>query len=88
MSPSSDTVAVDSGAVWPADSMDVEEAVVANWFVREGSVVAVDDVLCEIQIEKVSIDVPAPAAGEVVAVRVAENETFVRGDVLAEIRPE
>ena len=86
-SEAADSVAVDSAAVWPADAMDVDEAVVANWFVREGAVVSAGETLCEIQIEKVSIDVPAPVDGEVTVVRVGENETFTRGDVLAELRP-
>ena len=81
-------VVVDSADVWPEDAMDVEEAIVANWFVREGASVAADEVLCEIQIEKVSIDVLAPVAGEVVALLVGETDEFVRGDPLAEIAPE
>ncbi|WP_255198547.1 lipoyl domain-containing protein [Halorarius litoreus] len=86
-SEATDTVAVDSASVWPADAMDVDEGVVANWFVREGAVVSAGETLCEIQIEKVSVDVPAPVAGEVASVLVPENETFTRGDVLAELRP-
>ncbi|WP_255151362.1 lipoyl domain-containing protein [Halorarius halobius] len=82
-----DLVPVDSAAVWPEDAMDVEEAVVANWFVREGAVVEDGETLCEIQIEKVSVDVPAPASGEVVTVHLGENEEFRRGDALASIRP-
>jgi pyruvate/2-oxoglutarate dehydrogenase complex dihydrolipoamide acyltransferase (E2) component len=81
-------VVVDSAAAWPEDAMDVEEAIVANWFVREGAHVAADEVLCEIQVEKVSIDVLAPVAGEVVALLVGETDEFVRGDPLAEIAPE
>lgn len=81
-------VAVDSGAVWPDDADDVEEAVVANWFVREGAKVEEGDPLCEIQIEKVSVDVPAPASGWLAAVEVGENEEFRRGDVLGYVRPE
>jgi len=81
------TVDVDSAAVWPADAMDVEEAVVANWFVREGDRVSEGETLCEIQIEKVSVDVPAPADGTLAAVLVPENGEFARGDVLARIEP-
>ena len=79
---------VDSASVWPADSMDVEEAVVSNWFVREGGHADVDDVICEIQIEKVSIDVPMPVAGTVTERLVAENEAFARGDPLARVQPD
>ncbi|WP_313693451.1 lipoyl domain-containing protein [Halorarum halobium] len=85
---SESTVAVDSADVWPADAADVEEAVVATWFVREGAAVEVDDTLCEIQIEKVSVDVPAPASGELVEQTVPENGEFRRGDTLGRIRTE
>ncbi|MFC6836692.1 lipoyl domain-containing protein [Halomarina ordinaria] len=82
-----DRVALDSGAVWPADADDVEEAVVANWFVREGGRVEADAVVCEIQVEKVSIDVPSPVTGTLAEVLVAENESFARGDPLAYVTP-
>lgn len=84
----SDPVAVDSSAVWPEDAMDVEEGVVATWFTREGAHVAEGQTLCEIQIEKVSVDVPAPVSGTVGSLLVDENEAFERGDVLARIRRE
>lgn len=82
-----DRVRVDSAAVWPEDAMDVEEAVVSNWFAREGARVEAGDLLCEIQVEKVSVDVPAPAAGTLAAILVPEDAEFVRGDSLAEIEP-
>ena len=84
---SGETVVVDSADVWPADAEDVEEAVLANWFAREGKRVAAGETICEIQVEKVSIDVDAPVAGELVERSVAEGEEFVRGDVLARIKP-
>lgn len=84
---SGDAVAVDSETVWPADAEDVEEAVVSNWFVREGTAVSDGDPIAEIQIEKVSIDVPAPVTGEVAEIAVEEQDEFRRGDVLARIHP-
>lgn len=79
------TVVVDSAAVWPADSEDVEEAIVSNWFVREGTAVTEDEPIAEIQIEKVSIDVPAPTTGEVAEILIDEQGEFRRGDALARI---
>ena len=79
---------VDSAAVWPADSTDVEEAVVSNWFVREGGHADEGDTVCEIQIEKVSIDVPMPVTGTVVERLVEENSVFARGDPLARVEPD
>jgi pyruvate/2-oxoglutarate dehydrogenase complex dihydrolipoamide acyltransferase (E2) component len=80
-------VVVDSAAAWPEDAVDVKEGAVANWFVHEGAHVAADEVLCEIQVEKVRIDVLAPTTGTVAAVLVAEGEEFARGDALAELDP-
>ena len=81
-------VAIDSDAVWPEDAADVEEAVVANWFVREGARVEAGETVCEIQIEKVSIDVPAPATGTLESVEVRDNGEFRRGDALGYVRVE
>lgn len=80
-----DSITVNSAAVWPADSEGAEEAVVANWFVRKGTQVMEGDIIAEIQIEKVSIDVPAPATGEITEIVVGEQEEFRKGDVLARI---
>lgn len=79
------TAAIDSAAVWPEDADDVEEAVVSNWFVREGGSVEEGETVCEIQIEKVSVDVPAPASGTLVERAIPENGEFRRGDVLGRI---
>lgn len=79
------TTDIDSAAVWPADAADVEEGVVSNWFVREGASVDEGETVCEIQVEKVSIDVPAPTSGTLTERTVGENEEFRRGDVLGRI---
>ncbi len=77
-------VEVDSAAVWPEDA-DEEEAVVADWFAREGKRVEEGEVLCVVQVEKVDVDVPAPAAGVLAEILVAEDEAFARGEPLARI---
>ncbi|MFC7237364.1 lipoyl domain-containing protein [Saliphagus sp. GCM10025317] len=79
------TAEIDSESFWPDDAEDVDEAVVATWFVREGASVEEGDTLCEIQIEKVSIDVSSPAAGTLAEISVGENEEFRRGDSLGRI---
>ncbi|MFB6109049.1 MAG: lipoyl domain-containing protein [Haloplanus sp.] len=83
-----DRVPVDSDAVWPADAADVTEAVVSNWFVREGARVEAGETICEIQIEKVSVDVPAPATGTLDEVVRGEADEFERGATLAWVVPE
>ncbi len=74
-------------AEWP-DDVDSEEGVVVNWFVREGGHVDADASLCEVQIEKVSLDVFAPVAGTLVEVVASEDAEFARGDTLAWIAPD
>ena len=81
-----DRVAIDTGEIWPADA-DEEEGYVANWFVPAGATVEAGEVLCEIQVEKVSIDVAAPVDGELVEVALPEDAEFRRGATLAYIRP-
>jgi pyruvate/2-oxoglutarate dehydrogenase complex dihydrolipoamide acyltransferase (E2) component len=82
-----ETLELDAADCWPADA-DEDEAVLANWFVREGGRVDAGDAICEIQIEKVGIDVPAPEPCALVERLVADGETFERGDPLAVLRPE
>ncbi|WP_339103875.1 lipoyl domain-containing protein [Haloterrigena salinisoli] len=86
MSPDDDRVAVDTGDVWPADT-DEDEGVVVNWFLSEGSSVEEGDDLCEFQVEKVSVDVPAPTNGTLEEIALEEDDEFERGDVLAWIAP-
>ena len=82
-----DRVAVDSADVWPEDADDVDEGYVATWFAREGATVEAGETLCEIQIEKVGVDVPAPAEGRLDEIVAGEDDEFARGDVLAWIDP-
>jgi pyruvate/2-oxoglutarate dehydrogenase complex dihydrolipoamide acyltransferase (E2) component len=84
----SESVTVGTVEVWPEDAMDVEEGVVATWFVREGAYVEAGQTLCEIQIEKVSVDVPAPVSGTLESILVGEGEEFQRGDSVARIDAE
>ena len=81
-----DRVAVTLGE-WP-DDVDSDEGVVVNWFVREGGRADAGDSLCEVQIEKVSLDVYAPAAGRLTEVVVAEDGEFAAGDTLAWMVPD
>lgn len=81
-----DTVAVEVDQYWPDDA-DEDEGIVSTWFVREGADVEEDDLLCEIQVEKVDADVLAPATGTLAEILVDEDGEFQRGDVLARIEP-
>jgi pyruvate/2-oxoglutarate dehydrogenase complex dihydrolipoamide acyltransferase (E2) component len=87
MSASDDRVAVEAAAVWP-DDVDEEEGVVVNWFAREGRIVTEGEPVCEIQIEKVDVDVPAPVGGELVEIVLAEDAECTRDSILGWIDPE
>ncbi|QLD86774.1 biotin attachment protein [Natronomonas halophila] len=83
---SGNRVAVGTEELWPDDA-DEDEGYVANWFVREGATVDEGDTLCEIQIEKVSIDVTSPVAGQLVEIVLGEDAEFERGATVAYIDP-
>ena len=71
---------------WPDDA-ESDEGVIVNWFVREGATVEESDNLCEVQIDKVSIDVFAPVDGTVVEIVRGEEDEFTIDDTLAWIEP-
>ena len=47
----------------PTLGESVTEATVATWFKKPGDAVAVDEMLCELETDKVTVEVPSPAAG-------------------------
>lgn len=85
MSGASDRVAVTLD-YWPDDA-DSDEGVVVNWFAREGASVEESESLCEVQIEKVSVDAFAPVDGTLAEIVRGEDDEFERGDTLAWIEP-
>ncbi len=60
------------------------EGVLATWFVSEGAAVSADQLLAEVQVDKVSADVVAPAAG-VVHLLVDEDSAVRQGTAIARI---
>ncbi len=60
------------------------EGVVSTWFVSEGATVVADDLLAEVQVDKVAAEVPAPVAG-VVHLLVQEEEAVRQGRPIARI---
>lgn len=56
------------------------EGLLVSWYVDEGATVAVDQVVAEVQVDKVSAEVVAPSAG--VLHRLVEEETAVRQGAL------
>jgi 2-oxoglutarate dehydrogenase E2 component (dihydrolipoamide succinyltransferase) len=67
----------------PALGESVTEATVSTWFKKPGDAVAQDEMLCELETDKVSVEVPAPAAGTLAEVLAGEGETVQAGGKLA-----
>ncbi len=63
----------------------VSEATIATWFVKPGDAVAIDDMLCELETDKVTIDVRATAAGKITELVAAEGDTVALDALLATI---
>lgn len=82
----SDRVSIDVDEVWP-DDVEEDVGIVVDWFVSDGSSVEAGDTLCEIQIEKVSLDISAPVDGTLAEIIVEEDGEFERGDALGWIEP-
>jgi len=83
---SDDRVAVTADTVWPEET-DSEEAVVLTWYAMEGATVAEGERVCEIQVEKVDVEVLAPVDGTLAEIVRGEDDAFERGDVLGWIGP-
>jgi 2-oxoglutarate dehydrogenase E2 component (dihydrolipoamide succinyltransferase) len=65
--------------------VSVAEGTVAVWHKRVGDWVERDEIICEISTDKIDTDLPSPAAGRVLELIVAENETVPVGAALARI---
>ena len=59
----------------PTLGESVTEATIATWFVKEGDTVAQDQLLCELETDKVTVEVPSPAAGVISKIVAAEGTT-------------
>ncbi|MGZ5926391.1 MAG: 2-oxoglutarate dehydrogenase complex dihydrolipoyllysine-residue succinyltransferase [Rhizomicrobium sp.] len=69
----------------PAMGESVTEATVARWFKKEGESVARDEPLLELETDKVTVEVPAPAAGSIESISVQAGATVQVGTVLGAI---
>jgi len=70
----------------PTLGESVTEATVGKWFKQPGDAVAVDEPLVELETDKVTLEVPAPAAGVLSDVAVQEGATVAVGAILGQIR--
>lgn len=71
---------------FPALSQNTPDAegVLSTWFVSDGDTVSADQLLAEVQVDKVSAEIPAPSEG-VVRLLVEEDAVVRQGEPIARI---
>ena len=67
----------------PTLGESVTEATIATWFRKPGDAVAADEMLCELETDKVTLEVPAPVAGRLDEIIAGEGETVEVDALLA-----
>src|ERR1700752_2460133 len=67
----------------PTLGESVTEATVGQWLKKQGDAVVRDEPLVELETDKVTIEVPAPAAGRLEQIVVKDGETVAVGALLA-----
>jgi len=63
----------------------ITEATIAQWYKKPGDAVAIDEPLCELETDKVTIEVPAQSAGVLSEVMVGEGDTVEVGALLGKL---
>ncbi|MGD8341052.1 MAG: dihydrolipoamide succinyltransferase, partial [Gammaproteobacteria bacterium] len=66
----------------------VTEGTVATWHKSEGDAVEADEIICDIETDKVSMEIPAPKAGTLARILVQSGETVEVGAILGVIQGE
>ena len=69
----------------PQLSESVAEATMLQWKKKVGESVAADEILIEIETDKVVLEVPAPAAGVISEILVADGGTVAAEQLIARI---
>ncbi len=70
----------------PALGESITEATVGAWFKQPGDAVTQDEPLCELETDKVTVEVPAPVSGVLSTVAAAQGETVEVGALLGRIK--
>ena len=69
----------------PTLGESVSEATVGTWFKKVGDAVKADEILCELETDKVTVEVPAPASGTLSEIVANAGETVAPGGLLGNI---
>jgi pyruvate dehydrogenase E2 component (dihydrolipoamide acetyltransferase) len=81
--PSAQAPAAGTEVTLPALGESVTEGTISRWLKAVGDTVEIDEPIVEVSTDKVDTEVPSPAAGTVLEIRVPEDETAEVGAVLA-----
>ena len=73
--------------VIPEIGESVTEGTITTWYVAVGDAVAVDQPLFELETDKITTDVPAPAAGVITELLAADGDDVAVGAVVARLEP-
>ncbi|EEE43894.1 2-oxoglutarate dehydrogenase complex dihydrolipoyllysine-residue succinyltransferase [Roseibium alexandrii] len=69
----------------PTLGESVSEATIAQWFKKPGDAINQDEPLVELETDKVTVEVPAPASGTLESIVVKEGDTVEVGALLGQI---
>ncbi|WP_342585966.1 biotin/lipoyl-containing protein, partial [Rhizobium anhuiense] len=69
----------------PTLGESVSEATVGTWFKKVGDAIKADEPILELETDKVTIEVPAPASGTLSEIVAAAGETVGLGALLGQI---
>ena len=69
----------------PTLGESVTEATVATWFKKPGDSVSADEMLCELETDKVTVEVPSPLSGTLLEIIAQEGETVGVDALLANV---
>ena len=71
----------------PEVGESITEVMIGIWKKGEGAVVAIDDSIVEIESDKATVELPAPAAGTITKVLKASGEKAIVGEVIGYLEP-
>ena len=71
----------------PEVGESISEVMIGTWKKGEGEAVALDDAIVEIESDKATVELPAPAGGTITKVLKSSGETAVVGEVIGYLEP-
>ena len=69
----------------PTLGESVSEATIGKWFKKPGDAVKADEPLCELETDKVTLEVNAPTSGVLAEITAKDGETVTPGAILGQI---